>query len=315
VADQTTWDDRPTRDSSSSEDGRSTRDSSPSEDGRRAREYSGSEDARPAREYSPSEDGRTRADGSLAEDGHRRLTGLPKIVAAATRLPDLSHVTPPPRRWMPAGRTVGRGMLRARFESHVHGLENLPRSGPVILASNHMGYLDGPLLFSVTPRPVHALVKREMFYGRTGRLLTRLGQIAVDRDYVDPGAVKVCLRVLADGGVVAIYPEGNRGLGDVAQTKPGAAYLALVSAAPVVPVACLGTRDDGAGMSSMPKRGARVDTVFGEPLRFTSTPVPWPRTQTRVGQVQAEIQRILAAHVREACDLTGQRFPSLPQTG
>jgi 1-acyl-sn-glycerol-3-phosphate acyltransferase len=205
-------------------------------------------------------------------------------------------------------------MFRTRFESHVHGVEHVPRTGPVILASNHMGYLDGPLLFSVTPRSVHALVKREMFHGHTGRLLSRLGQIAIDRDFVDPAAVKVCLRVLADGGVVAIYPEGNRGLGDVAQTKPGAAYLALVSAAPVVPVACLGTRDDGAGTSALPKRGARVDTVFGEPLRFATAPVPWPRTQARVREVQAEIQRILAAHVREACELTGQRFPSLPQT-
>jgi 1-acyl-sn-glycerol-3-phosphate acyltransferase len=233
---------------------------------------------------------------------------------ASTRLPDVHRVPAPPRRWMPAGRALGRGIFRAGFDSHVHGAEHVPRSGAVILASNHMGYLDGPLLFSVAPRNVHALVKREMFSGRTGQLLERLGQIAIDREFVDPAAVKMCLRVLSDGGVVAIYPEGNRGLGDVAQTKPGAAYLALVSAAPVVPVACLGTRDDGAGTSSLPKRGSRVDTVFGRPVHFASAPVPWPRTQSLVADVQAEIQRILAAHVRDACDLTGQRFPSLPQT-
>lgn len=215
---------------------------------------------------------------------------------------------------MGPGRAVGRGLFRSGFESRVHGADRVPRSGPVILASNHMGYIDGPLLFTVSPRPVHALVKREMFDGRTGSLLSRMGQISVDRYDVDPAAVKMCLRVLADHGVVAIYPEGNRGLGDVAQTKPGAAYLALVSGAPVVPVACLGTRDDGAGTSSLPKRGSRLDTVFGEPVSFTDAPVPWPRTQARVAEVQAAIHRMLAAHVREACDLTGQRFPSLPQT-
>jgi 1-acyl-sn-glycerol-3-phosphate acyltransferase len=118
--------------------------------------------------------------------------------------------------------------------------------------------------------------------------------------------------VLADGGGLAIYPEGSRGLGDVVETKPGAAYLALVSGAPVVPVACLGTRDDGAGTSSMPKRGSRVDTVFGPSMQFD--PIPWPRTKHAVAAVQAEIQQVLAEHVKAACDLTGQTFPALPQT-
>ena len=233
---------------------------------------------------------------------------------AAWDLPDVSRVTPPSARWQSSGRVVGRGIFRRGFQTHVHGVEHVPASGPVILASNHMGYVDGPLLFSVAPRPVHALVKREMFEGRVGSLLSRMGQISINRDDVDPAAVKTCLRVLADDGVVVIYPEGNRGLGDVAQTKPGAAYLALVSAAPIVPVACLGTRDDGAGVSSLPKRGSRLDAVFGPPVSFTDTPVPWPRRRARVAEVQAEIQQLLAAHVREACDMTGQRFPSLPQT-
>jgi 1-acyl-sn-glycerol-3-phosphate acyltransferase len=215
---------------------------------------------------------------------------------------------------MAPSRALGRGLFRSGFDVRVHGSERVPSAGPVILASNHMGYVDGPLLFTVSPRPVHALVKREMFEGRMGSFLARAGQISVDRYEVDPAAVKACLRVLSDSKVVAIYPEGNRGLGDVARTKPGAAYLALVSGAPVVPVACLGTRDDGAGVSSLPKRGARLDAVFGEPVRFTDRPVPWPRRQAHVAEVQAEIHRLLAAHVRAACDLTGQRFPSLPQT-
>jgi 1-acyl-sn-glycerol-3-phosphate acyltransferase len=210
---------------------------------------------------------------------------------------------------MPAGRLFVRAMLR-RFDAHVFGLDNVPSQGPVIMASNHMGYLDGPLLFGVSPRPVHALVKEQIFVGRLGYTLERLGQIRVDRDHYDPRAVKRCLRVLADGGVLAIYPEGARGRGDVAVARGGVAYLALVTGAVVVPVASLGTRDDGAGTSSMPRRGARLDVVFGAPMRFE--PVPWPRTTEKVAAVLAEIHAAMAANVVAACELTGQRLPALP---
>lgn len=59
-------------------------------------------------------------------------------------LPDLSGVIPPPTRWQWAGPAFMRSTVRSRFDYHGHGEDNLPRSGPVILASNHMGYLDGP---------------------------------------------------------------------------------------------------------------------------------------------------------------------------
>lgn len=227
-------------------------------------------------------------------------------------LPDLSAVPHPPTRWMWAGRAFAKSMLRVGFDIRVHGAAQIPKHGAVILASNHVGYLDGPLLGAVTPRFLHALVKEEMFVGRLGRMLERTGQIRIDRSIVDTLAVKRCLRVLSDGGVIAIYPEGYRGLGDVAFTRGGAAYLALVSGAPVVPVACLGTRTAGAATSSMPPRGSRLDIMFGAPVRFD--PVPWPRTKQRVATVQAEIQKLLAAHVRVACEMTGQTLPAMPTT-
>jgi len=210
---------------------------------------------------------------------------------------------------MVVGRRIARMLLR-RYDVRVVGTDLVPKDGPVILASNHIGYLDGPLLFGVSPRPVHALVKDSMFRGRTGRMLTAMGQISVDRTVADARAVKLCLKVLSQRRALAIYPEGNRGLGDVSITKGGAAYFALVTGAPVVPVACLGTRTHGAHPNSMPERGTRVDTVFGEPMRFD--PVPWPRTKQTVAEVQAEIQARLATHVKAACEVTGQRLPGLP---
>ena len=207
------------------------------------------------------------------------------------------------------GKAAVRLSLRG-YDVHVHGMDQVPAEGPVIMASNHMGYLDGPLLFISMRRGVHAMVKESMFSGPMGFGLVRMGQIEVDRFRTDPLAVKKALRLLRSGRVVSINPEGARGRGDVAVTKGGAAYLALVTGAPVVPVACLGTREDGADRGAKPPRGTRLDLVVGAPLRFDA--VPWPRTKQQVAAVQATIQRALAAHVALACELTGQTLPAPP---
>jgi 1-acyl-sn-glycerol-3-phosphate acyltransferase len=174
----------------------------------------------------------------------------------------------------------------------------VPDEGPVIFASNHIGWLDGPLLILCTPRPAHALVKAEAFVGRTGRLLRFAGQIPLDRSRHDVGALRTAADALAAGQSVVVYPEGVRGAGDVAHTKDGVAWLALVSGAPVVPVAIFGTRAAGADAESRPERGATVDVVYGEPLRIE--PVPWPRTRAHVSAVGRRITEHLRHHVEWA---------------
>lgn len=227
-----------------------------------------------------------------------------------TVLPDVSDVAALPTRWIGAGRLCVQVALR-RFDVDVQGRQHVPRHGPFVLASNHMGYIDGPLLFAVSPRKVHTLVKTEMFEGMLGFALSLVGQIPVERRTNDLLAVKRCLRTLYDGGGVAIFPEGARGRGDVARCRRGAAYLAMVTGAPVIPVACLGTRDDGASTSAMPHPGARLDVRFGEPMRFERH--DWPRTKKEVGAVTDAIHDALARHVQRAAADTGHAFPSLPE--
>jgi 1-acyl-sn-glycerol-3-phosphate acyltransferase len=234
------------------------------------------------------------------------------MVAEATRrreLPVLDDVPLLPDRWMWFGRLVVSLRFR-RYDVHLHGIDRIPAAGPVILASNHIGYPDGPLLFVSAKRRIHSMVKESMFTGPVGYGLLKMGQINVDRFHVDPRAVKSALRLLRSGRVVGIFPEGARGRGDVSVTKSGAAYLALVTGAPVVLVALLGTRQDGASTEGWPPKGTRMDIVVGETLRFD--PVPWPRTKERVAHAQAEIQRALAVHVEQACALTGQTLPAPP---
>ena len=200
-----------------------------------------------------------------------------------------------------------RRLLQHRFEVEVHGSDVVPEQGPVILAANHLGIIDGPLLAVFAPRPVHALTKREMFVGRLGGFLLRSGQIPVERYDFDPGAVKTTLRVLRDGGAVGIFPEGTRGDGELHRFHHGAAYLALVTGAPVVPVTFVGTRVPGGHINSVPPRGSRIDIVFGE--TWTTAQTPWPR---RRGELLATSRRLMDhmhGTLSDALDRTGRSLP------
>ena len=99
--------------------------------------------------------------------------------------------------------------LRLSWRVTVHGAQHVPRSGPVILAANHIGMLDGPALLALTRRLTFALVKREAFTGAVGRFLAYIGQISLNRREVDPQAIRRAIQVLRAGKVLAVFPEGR----------------------------------------------------------------------------------------------------------
>ena len=165
------------------------------------------------------------------------------------------------------GARLSRALVTAVWSVHVHGAEQVPAQGPVILAPNHLGFIDGPLLFGVAPRPVHTLAKHEMFRGPLGWMLRAVGQIPVDRTQPDRVVLGAVLGLLEAGRVVAVYPEGTRGTGDFSELRPGLAWFALRSGAPVVPVVFLGSGARGRTLGSMPRLRARLDVVFGAPVR------------------------------------------------
>ena len=188
-----------------------------------------------------------------------------------------------------------------------HGEENVPRQGPVILAANHIGWLDGPVLFLKAPRPAHALVKRELFVGKTGRFLTAAAQIPVNRLGTDIGALRTAAESLLADQVVIIYPEGRRGAGELRTIKSGVAWLALVSGAPVVPVAIFGTRPTGGVKDARPDKGETIDVVYGKPISFPKT--SWPRTTREIEKTTDEIAQHLREHLAVAKELTGRELP------
>lgn len=222
-------------------------------------------------------------------------------------LPRTDGIDLPARFLLHPLRPTARFLIRRRFPVAVHRSENVPDSGPVILASNHIGVVDGPLLAIFGPRPVHALTKMEMFQGRLGGFLRWSGQIPLNRFEADPGAIKTCLAVLRAGRAVGIFPEGTRGSGDLERFHTGAAYLGLVSGAPIVPVTILGSRTRGADSGSLPSRHGQVDIVHGAPYRFD--PTPWPRTREQVRDSTLLLRDHMRTCLDEAVALTGQELP------
>lgn len=173
----------------------------------------------------------------------------------------------------------------------------MPKTGPALVAGNHRGFLDGPMVAIFAPREAQFLAKSELFHGSLARLLLWVGQIPVDRGRADRAALRRASRVLADGGVLGIFPEGTRGSGLVDTVQHGVAYLALrAPGVPVVPVACLGTEQALPEGARLPRWRTRVDIVFGPPFQLT-VPVN-PRARSAVAVAAEEIRVRLAEHVR-----------------
>lgn len=204
------------------------------------------------------------------------------------------------------GRLVSKAVVSAAWSPRAHGVRHVPPHGPVLLASNHLGVVDGPLVHAMSPRPVHFLVKREMFTAVTRPLWVAAGQIPVDRTG-DRGALLAAVAVLRRGAVVGVFPEGTRGRGDLAAAHGGVTWLALQTGAPVVPVAVLGTRRTGESTSALPPARRRLDVVFGRPLVMTAPPGVPRRDAQRAAH--DTLRAAMDDHVLEAVALTGQDLP------
>lgn len=168
-------------------------------------------------------------------------------------------------------------LLRAWFRPWVRGAENVPSTGPAILASNHLAVIDSFVLPIVLPRKVRFIGKAEYFNGRgiLGRLkagfFRGVGTIPVDRGggKASEAALRTGLGVLQEGGLFGIYPEGTRSPdGRLYRGKTGVARLALQSGAPVIPVAMIGT-DVAQPLGRVIPTPRRVGVVIGEPLDFS----------------------------------------------
>jgi len=168
-------------------------------------------------------------------------------------------------------------LLRVVFRPQAIGADHVPVEGPAILASNHLSYADWLFMPLTLPRRVTFVAKAEYFTtpgikGYFQRLFfSGSGQVPIDRSGASAaeGALSAAKRILADGEIFGIYPEGTRSHdGKLYRGKTGVARLALESGVPVIPVAVVGT-DVVAPPGKKFGRLVRPVVRFGKPLDFS----------------------------------------------
>ncbi|MFC0681613.1 lysophospholipid acyltransferase family protein [Lysobacter korlensis] len=178
--------------------------------------------------------------------------------------------------WFMKNLIVGPLLLSA-FRPWVRGLENVPKNGAVILASNHLSFIDSVFLPLVMERPMVFLAKSDYFTGKGFKgWITRVffngtGMLPIDRSggKASEASLNTGLRVLAEGKVLGIYPEGTRSPdGRMYRGRTGVARMILEAHVPVVPVAMIDTEKVMPIGRKLPKV-RRVGVVFGEPLDFS----------------------------------------------
>src|SRR5207249_200873 len=166
-------------------------------------------------------------------------------------------------------RGLALAIMRALWRVEGRGMQHVPPSGPVLLIANHSSVLDPPFVGGVAPRQLTFLAKAELFaVPGFGRLIHALNARPVRREGADATALRVALRALERNGALLVFPEGTRGEeGTLRAPKPGAALLAVLSGAPVVPVYVRGSGRAWPRGRRLP-RPAKVVVTFGPPLRF-----------------------------------------------
>jgi len=147
----------------------------------------------------------------------------------------------------------------------VQGLENLPRSGPAIVAPNHLNIADPPILGAFLPRKIHFMVKQEAWDNAFMGLLSRwFDAFPVRRGEADLTAYRYALKVLSEGNVLGIFPEGHRSRdGRLHPGQPGAIILAQRSGAPIIPVGIAGVSEVLSVPGILQRRAIRIQV--GEP--------------------------------------------------
>ena len=172
-------------------------------------------------------------------------------------------------------------VLRGLFRVRVTGLENVPESGAVIIASNHQAFCDSLFIPMVVKRRVTFVAKAEYFHSWKTRWFFRaIGQIPMNREGGDAAkrSLGEALALLQAGGCLGIYPEGTRPPDErLHRGRTGVARLAIAANCPIVPIGIKGTREVQPIGARMLRPFKTVELSFGEPLDFTTAVRGSPR--------------------------------------
>jgi 1-acyl-sn-glycerol-3-phosphate acyltransferase len=184
----------------------------------------------------------------------------------------------------------------------VTGRENVPREGGILIIANHTSYADPPIVGSCFPRPVNFMAKSELFFFPLGPIIRGTHAFPVKRGGGEREALRTAIRMLKEGRVLLIFPEGTRSPeGRLIDFEPGAAFVALNSGAHVVPVGLDGA-DRLLPLHATLPRPAKLRIQIGPPVNLDDL-----RGQRASREVLEEATARMAAAMREV--LPKERWP------
>ena len=183
----------------------------------------------------------------------------------------IANSTPMPMRpWYRLTQATARLLYGTLFNFRVHGAENVPLSGGLLLACNHVSFLDPHAVGAGCPREACFLARKTLFVGKLQSAVLRSWNVVpVDLSgKPDITGLKAIMDRLRRGYAVTLFPEGTRSKdGGFQQVKPGVGLLVAKAGVPVVPVRMFGAYEVWPRNQKLPRRG-QVDIVFGKPLSY-----------------------------------------------
>lgn len=192
-------------------------------------------------------------------------------------------------------RAVLATVCRLVFRVRISGADRLPSTGPYVLAPSHRSIIDIFVCSTLTRRQLRFMAKVELFRVPVlGPFLSLMGSFPVERGAADRSALELGAKVLADGGVLVVYPEGTRSFGpQITELQRGAAYLAIKAGAPIVPVGIGGSESILPSGNRIP-RLHEVAIVVGEPVPSPSNDGTARRADIRAvtDELRSELQEV-----------------------
>ncbi len=140
--------------------------------------------------------------------------------------------------------------LKVFFKFKVIGIENIPVTGGVIIAANHISLWDPPVVGAALKRPINFMAKEELFVGPLGWIIKIMKAFPVKRGAADRAAIRNAINLLKDGEILGLFPEGTRSKnGELGKPEAGIGMIVLKAGVPIIPTAIIGTNQVGKGWS------------------------------------------------------------------
>ena len=197
-------------------------------------------------------------------------------------------------------------ILRLNGGLTVIGKENIPVDKGVIIAPNHISYLDPPIIGAVIPGNANFMARKGLFEIPVLRWMIKRAAFPVDRDKPRPSTIKEAVKRLKNGNIVIMFPEGQRSdTGELMEAKRGIGVVAGLSRAPVVPTLITGSEKALPVNAKWLKR-AKISVVFGKPIYYTSTKEKGGRrdnsSQEDFGnEITSSIKKLREDHGNNSC--------------